>query len=45
MWSTRTQTGSDPAVVVVGILALAAAGCAMDAAARLTTTRMARWVR
>jgi sulfonate transport system permease protein len=45
MWSTRTQTGSDPAVVVVGILALAAAGCAMDVAARLATTRMARWVR
>jgi ABC-type nitrate/sulfonate/bicarbonate transport system permease component len=45
MWSTRTQTGSDPAVIVVGIGALAIAGWAMDAAGRLATARMARWVR
>src|SRR6266404_965384 len=34
MWSSRLQTRSDPAVIIVGVLALAAAGWAMDLAAR-----------
>src|SRR6266851_2526278 len=43
MWSSRLQMRSDPAVIMVGILALAAAGWAMDAAARTFTTRLTRW--
>jgi taurine transport system permease protein len=45
MWSSRLQTRSDPAVIIVGILALAAAGWAMDAAARALTARVTRWAR
>jgi ABC-type nitrate/sulfonate/bicarbonate transport system permease component len=45
MWSSRLQTRSDPAVIIVGILALAVAGWAMDAAARLFTARLTRWAR
>src|SRR4051812_36974950 len=45
MWASRTQTASDPAVIIVGILALAGAGWAMDALARATTARLTRWVR
>lgn len=45
MWASRLQTRSDPAVIVVGIVALAAAGWAMDAAARFATARLTRWVR
>ena len=45
MWASRLQTRSDPAVIIVGILALAAAGWAMDAVARLATARLTRWVR
>jgi sulfonate transport system permease protein len=45
MWSSRLQTRSDPAVIIVGILALAAAGWAMDKAARSATARLTRWVR
>ena len=33
LWSSRLQTRTDPAVVMAGILALAAAGWAMDAGA------------
>jgi ABC-type nitrate/sulfonate/bicarbonate transport system permease component len=44
MWASRTQTGTDPAVTIVGILALAGAGWAMDALARATTARLTRWV-
>jgi len=45
MWSSRLQTRSDPAVIIVGILALAAAGWAMDAGARLFGARLTRWAR
>jgi ABC-type nitrate/sulfonate/bicarbonate transport system permease component len=45
MWSSRLQTRSDPAVIIVGILALAAAGWAMDLAARAWSARLTRWAR
>jgi ABC-type nitrate/sulfonate/bicarbonate transport system permease component len=44
LWISRMQTKADPAVVMVGILTLAAAGWAMDALARAVTTRLTRWV-
>jgi ABC-type nitrate/sulfonate/bicarbonate transport system permease component len=43
LWSSRLQTRSDPAVIIVGILGLAAAGWAMDAVARIVSTRLTRW--
>lgn len=43
MWSSRLQTRSDPAVIIVGILAVAAAGWAMDAGVRIATARLTRW--
>ena len=45
MWASRLQTRSDPAVIIVGIMAMAAAGWAMDAAVRLATVRLTRWAR
>jgi ABC-type nitrate/sulfonate/bicarbonate transport system permease component len=45
MWASRLQTRSDPAVVIVGIMAIAAAGWAMDAAAKVLSTRLTRWAR
>lgn len=45
MWSSRLQTRSDPAVIIIGILALAAAGWAMDLAARVFAARVTRWAR
>jgi len=45
MWSSRLQTRSDPAVIIVGIVALAAAGWAMDAVAKIFTARFTRWAR
>ena len=45
MWSSRLQTRSDPAVIMVGILALAVAGWAMDTAARTFSARLTRWAR
>jgi len=45
LWASRTQTKADPAVVIVGIVTLAAAGWAMDALARSATARLTRWVR
>jgi ABC-type nitrate/sulfonate/bicarbonate transport system permease component len=45
LWVSRMQTRADPAVVMVGILALAAAGWAMDAGTRVLTARLTRWVR
>ena len=45
MWSSRLQTRSDPAVIIVGIVALAVAGWAMDAAARIFSARLTRWAR
>jgi len=45
MWASRLQTRSDPAVVMVGILALAIAGWLMDSGARLLTIRLTRWAR
>jgi ABC-type nitrate/sulfonate/bicarbonate transport system permease component len=43
LWVSRMQTKADPAVVMVGILALAAAGWAMDALARAVAARFTRW--
>src|SRR5438132_5623887 len=43
MWSSRLQTRSDPAVIVGGILGLAAAGWAMDMLARTVSARLTRW--
>lgn len=45
MWASRLQTRSDPAVIMVGIVAVAAAGWAMDTAAGILTARLTRWVR
>jgi ABC-type nitrate/sulfonate/bicarbonate transport system permease component len=45
MWSSRLQTRSDPAVIIIGILALAAAGWVMDLATRAFTARLTRWSR
>ncbi len=45
MWASRLQTRSDPAVVIVGILALAMAGWVMDVGARVLTIRLTRWAR
>lgn len=44
MWASRLQTRSDPAVVIVGIVAIAAAGWAMDTGASALTARWTRWV-
>jgi ABC-type nitrate/sulfonate/bicarbonate transport system permease component len=43
LWSSRLQTRSDPAVIIVGIAALAVAGWAMDAVARIVSARLTRW--
>jgi ABC-type nitrate/sulfonate/bicarbonate transport system permease component len=43
MWASRLQTRSDPAVVIVGIIAIAAAGWAMDTGASALTGRWTRW--
>ena len=45
LWSSRLQTRSDPAVIIVGIMALAVVGWAMDAAARALSARLTSWVR
>ena len=45
MWSSRLQTRSDPAVIIAGVITLAAAGWAMDAGARLLAARLTRWAR
>jgi sulfonate transport system permease protein len=45
LWSSRLQTRSDPAVIIVGIVALAVVGWAMDVAARALSARLTRWVR
>jgi ABC-type nitrate/sulfonate/bicarbonate transport system permease component len=45
LWSSRLEVRVDPAVVIVGILGLAAAGYAMDLAARLLEARLTRWAR
>ena len=45
LWSSRLQTKADPAVIMVGILALAGAGWAMDAAAKVLNVRLTRWAR
>jgi ABC-type nitrate/sulfonate/bicarbonate transport system permease component len=44
LWVSRMQTRADPAVVIVGILALGAAGWAMDALTRAAAARLTRWV-
>ena len=45
MWSSRLQTRSDPAVIIVGVLALALVGWVMDAAARGFASQLTRWAR
>ena len=45
LWSSRLQIGVDPAVMIVGILALAATGYVMDAAARIVSDRVTFWAR
>jgi NitT/TauT family transport system permease protein len=45
LWSSRTEIRVDPAVVIVGILTLATAGFATDAAARAVTDRLTSWSR
>jgi len=45
LWSSRLQTRTDPAVVIAGIVALAGAGWAMDAAAKVLAARLTRWAR
>src|SRR5205085_7953888 len=45
MEASRTQMRSDPAVILVGIATLAAAGWAMDALAHLAAARVTRWVK
>src|SRR3954454_5272164 len=45
MWSSRLQTRSDPAVIMVGIVALGLAGWAMDAVASSASARLTRWAR
>lgn len=45
LWSSRLQIGVDPAVIIVGILGLAAAGYLMDAAARIVSDRVTFWAR
>ena len=45
LWASRSQTKADPAVVIVGILALAAAGWAMDGLAKAATVRLTRWAK
>jgi ABC-type nitrate/sulfonate/bicarbonate transport system permease component len=43
LWSSRLEVRADPAVVIVSILALAAAGSVMDAALRVVTGRLTIW--
>ena len=43
LWSSRLQIAVDPAVVMVGIVALAAAGGATDAAVRALGDRLTAW--
>jgi ABC-type nitrate/sulfonate/bicarbonate transport system permease component len=43
LWSGRLTIRVDPAVVIAGILGLAATGYAMDAAARLAIGRLTFW--
>ncbi len=45
LWESRLQTKADPAVVMVGILAVGVAGWAMDASVRALAARLTRWVR
>jgi NitT/TauT family transport system permease protein len=45
LWSSRLQIGVDPAVIIVGILGLAAAGYLMDLAARIVSDRVTFWAR
>jgi len=43
LWSSRLEVRADPAVVMVSIAALAAAGAAMDAAVRVVGGRLTAW--
>ncbi len=43
LWSSRLEIGADPAVVMIGIVGLAATGYAMDALSRTVAARLAPW--
>jgi ABC-type nitrate/sulfonate/bicarbonate transport system permease component len=43
LWSSRLEVRADPAVIMVSILALAAAGSVMDAVLRVVTGRLTIW--
>lgn len=45
LWASRLEIAADPAVMIVGILGLALVGYAMDAAARIVSGRLTRWVK
>jgi len=45
MWSSRLEVAGDPAVIVVGIVALALVGYAMDAGVRVAGARLTEWVK
>jgi ABC-type nitrate/sulfonate/bicarbonate transport system permease component len=45
LWSSRLDVGVDPAVVIVGILGLAAVAWTMDLGTRLVTARLTSWTR
>ena len=45
MWSSRLEVAGDPAVIVVGIVALALVGYAMDLGVRVAGDRLTEWVK
>jgi ABC-type nitrate/sulfonate/bicarbonate transport system permease component len=45
MWSSRLEVAGDPAVIVVGIVALALVGYAMDLGVRLAGDHLTAWVK
>ncbi len=45
MWSSRLEVAGDPAVIVVGIVALALVGYAMDLGVRVAGDRLTAWVK
>jgi len=45
MWSSRLEVAGDPAVIVVGIVALALVGYAMDLGVRVAGDRLTVWVK
>ncbi len=45
LWSSRLEVRVDPAVVMVGILAVTAVGCAMDLLVRAMGARLTSWMK